>query len=185
MGSVVPFTRRAHVNVVIASKPETVVLIAGSAPAIVGLLRSAGIYVLHQVGSCEDAERALRDQADGLIAQGVEAGAHVLGDQPGASLLKEVRSIAGDRPVLLAGGIATADDVRAGLAQGAAAVMAGTRYLLTHEAAAHPAYKQRVLGAERTVLTTLFGIGWSLKHRVVPQCRDRTLLRRARRRPKR
>jgi NAD(P)H-dependent flavin oxidoreductase YrpB (nitropropane dioxygenase family) len=44
----------------------------------------------------------------------------------------------------------------------------GTRFVLTHEAHAHPAYKQRVLGAERTVLTTLFGLGWSLKHRVVP-----------------
>ena len=33
---------------------------------------------------------------------------------------------------------------------GAAAVVAGTRYLLTHEAHAHPAYKQRILGAERT-----------------------------------
>jgi NAD(P)H-dependent flavin oxidoreductase YrpB (nitropropane dioxygenase family) len=47
-------------------------------------------------------------------------------------------------------------------------VVAGTRYLLTHEAGAHPAYQRRVLGAQRTLLTTLFGVGWNLKHRVVP-----------------
>lgn len=168
MGFLVPFTRRAHVDAAITCKPEAVVLMAGFGPAIVDRLRAAGIFVLHQVGSREDAERALRDGADALIAQGVEAGGHVLGDQPGPTLLQEVLPIAGDTPVLLAGGIATADDVRTALASGAAAVMAGTRYLLTHEAHAHPAYKQRVLGAQRTLLTTLFGVGWSLKHRVVP-----------------
>jgi hypothetical protein len=39
---------------------------------------------------------------------------------------------------------------------------------LTHESSAHPAYKERILGAKRTVLTQLFGVGWTLKHRVVP-----------------
>jgi NAD(P)H-dependent flavin oxidoreductase YrpB (nitropropane dioxygenase family) len=168
IGLLMPFTRRAHVDATIAAKPDAVVLMAGFAPAIVEKLRAQGIIVIHQVGSRDDGQRALCDGADALIAQGVEAGGHVLGDQPGHSLLRELLAIAGERPVLLSGGIATADDVRRALAQGAAAVVAGTRYLLTHEAHAHPAYKQRILGAERTVLTTLFGIGWSLKHRVVP-----------------
>jgi nitronate monooxygenase len=168
LGFLVPFTRRVHVDAAIACKPDALVLMAGFAPDVVARLRAAGIFVLHQVGSRADAERALRDGADGLIAQGVEAGGHVLGDEPGPSVLAQILAIAGDTPVALAGGIATADDVRAALAQGAAAVMPGTRYLLTHEALAHPAYKQRVLGAERTLLTKLFGLGWSLKHRVVP-----------------
>jgi NAD(P)H-dependent flavin oxidoreductase YrpB (nitropropane dioxygenase family) len=168
MGLLVPFTRRAHVDAVIAARPDAVVLMAGFASALVERLQAAGIFVMHQIGSAEDAQRALRDRADALIAQGVEAGGHVLGDRPGSSLLEQVLPVAGGRPVLLAGGIAAPDDVRAALAHGAAGVTAGTRYLLTHEALAHPAYKQRVLGAERTLLTTLFGVGWSLKHRVVP-----------------
>lgn len=168
MGLLVPFTRRAHVEAVIASKPEAVVLMAGFSPSLVERLRAAGSFVLHQIGSRADAERALRDGADALIAQGVEAGGHVLGETPAASLLPEVLAIAGETPVLLSGGIATADDVRSALGRGAAGVVVGTRYVLTPEAHAHPAYKQRLLGAERTVLTTLFGVGWSLKHRVVP-----------------
>jgi NAD(P)H-dependent flavin oxidoreductase YrpB (nitropropane dioxygenase family) len=168
LGLLVPFTRRAHVDAVVEAKPDAVVLMAGFAPRSVARFRAAGVYVLHQIGSYEDAERALAHQADALIAQGVEAGGHVLGDQPGESLLGEVLAIARDKPVLRAGGIAGLEDLRQALAQGAGGVVAGTRYLLTHEALAHPGYKQRVLGAQRTLLTTLFGLGWSLKHRVVP-----------------
>lgn len=168
LGLLLPFTQRVHVDAVLASNPEAVVLMAGFAPEIVQRLRAAGIFVVHQIGSRADAERALRDGADGLIAQGVEAGGHVLGQQRAHALLAEVLPLAGDKPVLLAGGIATADDVRAALARGAAGVVAGTRYLLTREAGAHPAYQRRVLGAQRTLLTTLFGVGWNLKHRVVP-----------------
>jgi hypothetical protein len=168
IGLLVPFTRRAHVDAVLASKPDAVVLMAGFAPKIVERLRAAGIYVLHQIGSREDAARALDHRADALIAQGVEAGGHVLGVQDGRSLLQQVLPIAGDKPVLTAGGIATAEDVARGLAHGAAGVVVGTRYLLTHEAQAHSLYKQRVLGAKSTLLTTLFGFGWTLKHRVVP-----------------
>jgi nitronate monooxygenase len=168
LGLLVPFTVRPHVDAVLASRPDAVVLMDGFAPKLVARLRDAGLFVIHQVGSRVAAERALREGADALIAQGVEAGGHVLGDEPGSSLLDQVLEVAGHKPVLLAGGIATSDDVRAALARGAASAVAGTRYLLTHEAWAHPAYKQRVLGAERTLLTTLFGFGWTLKHRVVP-----------------
>jgi NAD(P)H-dependent flavin oxidoreductase YrpB (nitropropane dioxygenase family) len=70
--------------------------------------------------------------------------------------------------VLAAGGIATREDTAGALAAGAAAVLSGTRFLLTHECDAHPAYKQRVLGAPRTLDTLLFSVGWSDRHRVVP-----------------
>jgi len=168
MGLLVPFTRRAHVDAIVASTPDAVVLMAGFAPALVERLHAAGIFVLHQIGSREEAERALAHRADALVAQGVEAGGHVLGVEAGRSLLRQVLPIAGEKPVLLAGGIATADDVKTGLGHGAAGVVVGTRYLLTHEAHAHSVYKERVLGAKRTLLTTLFGFGWSQKHRVVP-----------------
>jgi len=71
-------------------------------------------------------------------------------------------------PVLLAGGIAERDDVRAALATGADAAVAGTRFLLSEESRAHSLYKERLLGAEETILTELFGAGWPAPHRVVP-----------------
>jgi NAD(P)H-dependent flavin oxidoreductase YrpB (nitropropane dioxygenase family) len=70
--------------------------------------------------------------------------------------------------VLLAGGVATAADTRAALAAGASGVIAGTRFLLTDESRAHPEYQRRVLAADRTFRTTLFGLGWPAPHRVIP-----------------
>jgi hypothetical protein len=163
-GLLLPFTRRAHVEALIAARPDAGILTAGFAPDAVRRIRAAGIYVMHQVGSQAAASRALRDGADALIAQGVEAGGHVLGNERGATLLQQVLEVAGDAPVVLSGSIATHEDVARALEQGAAAAMAGSRYLLTHESAAHPAYKERILGAQRTLLTQLFGVGWTLKH---------------------
>jgi NAD(P)H-dependent flavin oxidoreductase YrpB (nitropropane dioxygenase family) len=163
-----PFARSVHFDALTSARPEAVIFMAGFAPAGVQRLRAAGIYVIHQVGSRSEAERALRDGSDALIAQGVEAGGHVLGEERASALLPQVLELAQGKPVLLAGGIASAADVARAIAAGAAAVVAGSRYLLTDESSAHPAYKQRVLGAPRTLLTQLFGVGWPLKHRVVP-----------------
>ncbi|EUA43206.1 nitronate monooxygenase family protein [Mycobacterium xenopi 3993] len=42
--------------------------------------------------------------ADGLIAQGREAGGHLVGTQPALDFLPQALSLAGPRPVFLAGG---------------------------------------------------------------------------------
>ena len=124
---------------------------------------------LHQCGSVSEAEAALAAGADGVIVQGVEAGGHVRGGIPALELLERVRAtVPRDYPVLVAGGIAEAADVRRALDAGAVAAVAGTRFLLSEESRAHPGYKERLLGAEGTVLTELFGAGWPAPHRVVP-----------------
>jgi NAD(P)H-dependent flavin oxidoreductase YrpB (nitropropane dioxygenase family) len=104
-----------------------------------------------------------------VIVQGVEAGGHVRGTVPALQLLAEVRAaLPPGYPLWLAGGIAGRDDAQAALAAGADAAVAGTRFLLSEESRAHPAYKQRLLAAEETILTELFGAGWPAPHRVVP-----------------
>lgn len=125
---------------------------------------------LHQCGSVEEALAARDAGADGVIVQGVEAGGHVRGTTPALELLEQVRAALGpDYPLLLAGGIAERADVATALGAGAEAAVAGTRFLLTPESRAHGGYRDRVLNAERTVLTTLFGAGWpAAPHRVVP-----------------
>jgi len=130
--------------------------------------RTPGVW-LHQCGSVGEARRAQAAGADGVIVQGVEAGGHVRGTTPALRLLEEVRAaLPQDYPLLLAGGIATRDDARVTLEAGASAAVAGTRFLLSEESRAHPAYKQRLLAAEKTLLTELFGAGWPAPHRVVP-----------------
>jgi len=91
-------------------------------------------------------------------------------------LLEQVRR-AVDIPVLVAGGIVDAQGVREALDAGAAAAVVGTRFLLSEECRAHPAYKRRCLQASETVLTELFGLGWpDAPHRVIPNAATRRWL---------
>lgn len=164
----VPFTAGRHVEACIENRVDAVVLFAGFARHVVERLKQAGILVLHQVGTVPQAKRALDEGADALIAQGVEAGGHVEGTRPAFQFLQEAIGLAGERPVLLAGGVSSAKGTAEALQAGAAAVHCGSRFLLTEECRAHPAYKARVLGARHTMITELFGLGWPLRHRVVP-----------------
>jgi nitronate monooxygenase len=146
--------------------------------------RVPGVW-LHQCGSVAEVKAAVAAGADGVIVQGVEAGGHVRGKVPALELLKRVRAaLPSAYPVLLAGGIADGDDVRVALEAGADAAVAGTRFLLSEESRAHPGYKQRLLAAETTRLTELFGAGWPAPHRVVANGATERWLRRDPRGPR-
>ena len=137
-------------------------------PELIEKVHSYGMkFVPWTVNELEDMKRLISWGVDGLIAQGAEAGGHLLGVEPALEFATRALEVAGERPVFVAGGIADAADVRAVLDTGAAGAVAGTRFLLTDESAAHPDYKRRVLAATRTVETTLFGMGWPARHRVV------------------
>jgi nitronate monooxygenase len=163
-----PFVRPAHVDAVLDGRADAAVLFFGFDPALVARLRQAGVVVLHQVGTVAQARRALADGADGLIAQGLEAGGHLLAEQDLRSFLAAALEVADGRPVLAAGGIASSAGVRDALDAGASGVVCGTRFLLTRECRAHPLYQRRVLDADRTLETSLFSLGWYARHRVVP-----------------
>jgi nitronate monooxygenase len=129
--------------------------------------RTAGVW-LHQCGSLAEARLAHAAGADALIVQGVEAGGHVRGTMPALELFERVtNALPAGYPLLLAGGIATREDVARALDAGAVAAVAGTRFLLAEESRAHPEYRKRLLAAERTLLTELFGAGWPAPHRVI------------------
>lgn len=128
---------------------------------VVARLRDAGITVVYQVGSADEAIAAERAGADLIIAQGVEAGGHVRGTTPLRVLLPEV--VASVRvPVLAAGGLATGADMVAALALGAEAIVLGTALMATDEAFAHDFHKQKLVEARGadTVLTGAFHINW-------------------------
>jgi NAD(P)H-dependent flavin oxidoreductase YrpB (nitropropane dioxygenase family) len=156
-----PFARREHFEA--AARADALVTFWGKPRR-----RTDGVW-LHQCGSVEEALAARSAGADGVIAQGVEAGGHVRGTTPALELLERVRRATGPGyPVLVAGGIADAADVRAALEAGADAAVLGTRFLMTPESRALPAYKQRLMESRETVLTELFGAGWPrAPHRVI------------------
>lgn len=124
---------------------------------------------IHQCGSVAEARAAHAAGADAVIVQGVESGGHVRGSVPALELFERVRTaLPPGYPLLLAGGIAESADVRQALAAGASAAVAGTRFLLSDESRAHPEYKRRLLDADETLLTELFGLAWPAPHRVIP-----------------
>ena len=156
-----PFARRGHFDA--ASEADAVVTFWGKPK------RRTGKVWVHQCGSAEEALAARAAGADAVIAQGVEAGGHVRGTVPALELLARVRQeLPDDYPVLSAGGVADAADVRDRLHAGADAVVCGTRFLMSEESGAHASYKARALEARDTILTELFGAGWPAPHRVLP-----------------
>jgi nitronate monooxygenase len=170
-----PFARRAHAE---AAAGADVVVTFWGRPR-----RPAGRPWLHQAGSVEEACAARAAGADAVIVQGVEAGGHVRGERPALELLASVRARMPGFPLLVAGGIATREDVGTALAAGAGAAVLGTRFLMSPESGAHEEYRRRLVEARETVLTELFGVGWPGQHRVIWNRAARRWLRRDRRGP--
>ena len=142
----------------------------GDASDAVGLVHDAGGIALVTVADARQAEAAAAAGADVLVAQGWEAGGHVLGEVATMSLVPAVVDVAGGTPVVAAGGIADGRGLAAVLALGADGAMVGTRFLAAVEADVHPAYRDALLAAAAadTVHTGLFDGGWpDAPHRVL------------------
>ena len=163
-----PFTTDVHVKACLESSVPIVTMFYGFDQKIVSALKAAGKTVLFQVGSLKEAKRVIAAGADGVIAQGFEAGGHIRGKKRLSELLPEIRSEFPDHIVCGAGGVHDSASADACRRLGADAVVSGTRFLATPEAAAHPAYKQRLVESVETVATNLFGVGWRDPHRVIP-----------------
>ncbi|OAY45130.1 (3aS,4S,5R,7aS)-5-hydroxy-7a-methyl-1-oxo-octahydro-1H-indene-4-carboxyl-CoA dehydrogenase [Manihot esculenta] len=119
----------------------------------------AGVKVVPQVGSVEDAKKAISVGVDAIIVQGREAGGHVIGQEGLISLLPRVVDLVGnhDMPVIAAGGIVDARGYVAALALGAQGVCLGTRFVATEESYAHPTYKRKLVDLDKTEYTNVFG----------------------------
>ncbi|MFI5317260.1 MAG: NAD(P)H-dependent flavin oxidoreductase, partial [Myxococcota bacterium] len=138
-------------------------------PVLVERAHSHGALVSWQVGSAAEAVAADQAGCDFAVAQGTEAGGHVRGTTRLLPLLSRVLEVT-HLPVLAAGGIATARDLAAALAHGAAGVRVGTRFVASAESGAHPVYVQSLLAASAsdTCLTEAFSVDWpGAPHRVL------------------
>ncbi|MBR8333961.1 nitronate monooxygenase [Burkholderia ambifaria] len=157
----------AQLDACIALRVPVVALFWDVMPGVVRRLRDAGVRVVHQVGSLDDARAAEAAGAQALIVQGHEAGGHVRGDRPLAELLPDVVR-ATRLPVLAAGGIVDGADVAAAMALGAQGAVMGTAFIATHESFAHVYHQQRIVDARDgdTLLTDIFHINWPRGARV-------------------
>ncbi len=108
--------------------------------------KADGVPIAALIGSPKHAQRQLDLGVDLLVAQGTEAGGHT-GTIATMVLVPEVVDLAGDVPVLAAGGIATGRQMAASLALGAAGVWCGSVWLSSHEDITSPAVKAKFLAA--------------------------------------
>lgn len=134
----------------------------GDPAPFVARAHEAGVTVLHQVGSVEEAQHAVAGGVDIVVAQGWGAGGHVRGTVATLPLVRAVVDAVKPTPVVAAGGIADGSGLAAVLALGASGAWIGTRFLTSEEAAIHPGYRELVLAAKEsdTVYTELFDVLW-------------------------
>lgn len=156
-----PGLLREQVDALIDLHVPAICLFWDLSEPLIARCRDAGMLVLCQVGSAAEALAAQQAGAQVLIAQGVEAGGHVRGEQPLADLLTEVLATV-QVPVLAAGGLVDGADVASVLSLGAQGAVLGTALIATHESFAHVYHRQRIVEAQpgSTLLTRDFHINW-------------------------
>jgi NAD(P)H-dependent flavin oxidoreductase YrpB (nitropropane dioxygenase family) len=114
----------------------------------------AGCKVMYMAGEVPEGVRAAEAGADVIVAQGTEAGGHVVWM---ASLPLVPMMVKAPLPVLSAGGIADGRGLTAAVALGAEGVLIGTRFMATPEAPIHPNFKQAIVKSDGhdTLLTEI------------------------------
>ena len=135
------------------------------APDLLARVKAWGAVVIASATTVEEALWLEAHGADAVIAQGLEAGGHrgmfltsdVTTQVSTLSLVPQV--VAAIRlPVIAAGGIASAEGVRAAMALGASGVQVGTAYLCSDEALTSALHRQALQSpaARHTTLTNVF-----------------------------
>ena len=126
---------------------------------LVDKAKGSGVKIFAQVQTMSNAKKAVTAGADVIIAQGSEAGGHTshLGT---LSFVRAVVKIAGDIPVVAAGGIADGPGLAAALMLGAEGAWIGTRFVASLEWAGPEWAKGQVVlaDADDTILTNVYDL---------------------------
>ena len=128
-------------------------------------LRGAGILSVGTATSLEEARQLGGSGVDALCVQGRQAGGHRGSWQHDArqGTFELTRAVVAEvpLPVIAAGGLMSAADVRAALAAGAQLAACGTAFLLADEAGTSAPYRAALRSGGETVLTRAFSGKWA------------------------
>ena len=162
---------RERFEAIVEQRIPLLALFAGDPTPFVGDAHANGVEVMIQVGSPDEARRAADAGVDYVIAQGLEAGGHVVARASLFVNLPTIVDAVAPLPVLASGGIADGRGLAAALALGAQGVSLGTRFVAADEAFVLDEYKRRLLdaGAEDTFYSPdLFNEFWpNVAHRTL------------------
>jgi nitronate monooxygenase len=133
-------------------QPATVMLSFGDLHPFAERVHAAGIPLIAQVQTLDQARHALDAGAEIVVAQGGESGGHGMTVRSTFTLVPDVVDLAAVRApetlVLAAGGIADGRGLAAALMLGADGVVVGTRFWASSEALVSPRAHQRALGSD-------------------------------------
>jgi len=129
----------------IKSGASTIATSAGNPKKFTPMIQDRGLRVMHVVANVTFAKKSEEAGVDAVVAEGFEAGGHNGFDEITTMALVPQVAAAVDIPVVAAGGIADGRGLVAALALGAGGIQMGTRFLATHESAAHANYKNVVI----------------------------------------
>ena len=126
-------------------------------PQLLSAVRSIcpGVKIMSSATTVAEAQYLSRNGADVIVCQGIEAGGHrghflstdVTLQLSTRHLVKRAFEVCGDVPLVAAGGICGAKDVREMIELGASGVQVGTAFLLCPEATPNPFLKRRLSDA--------------------------------------
>lgn len=119
---------------------------------MIQLAANRGKTTISLIGHPRHAEKAKAAGVDVIVAQGYDAGGHT-GPIGTYSLVPQVVEIAGEIPVLAAGGVGNGRHIAAALAMGAQGVWLGTAWLASKEHAISETLLRKVLSANSTDTT--------------------------------
>jgi enoyl-[acyl-carrier protein] reductase II len=135
------------IDVCLSEKVGHIVLAGGlaSAPSI-RKIKEGGAKLMCFTPTAAFGKRLVRQGADALIIEGMEAGGHI-GPVSTSVLAQEILPEIRDVPVFVAGGIGRGEAIASYLEMGAAGVQLGTRFVCATECIAHPNFKQAFIRA--------------------------------------
>lgn len=137
---------RSQLEVLLDEKVPLIASGLGSPSFILEAAHERDMLVFGLVGKTRQAKRQLEAGVDGIIAQGYDAAGHT-GAMGTFSIVPEVASIAGDTPIIAAGGITTGRHLAAALCLGASGVWTGTLWLACRESDNDMIIKEKLLAA--------------------------------------
>lgn len=137
-----------HLTLIEKYRVPIVFTSAGSPKKHTERLKYSGIKVAHVVSSSAFALKSQEAGVDAVVAEGFEAGGHNGREETTTLCLipsvVETVSI----PVIAAGGISCGKSMLAAMTLGAQGVQMGSRFVMTHESAAHENFKNAILKAK-------------------------------------